>query len=242
MSRYSIRQYVAWLTLTPLLVITVSLESFFLHDHFVDLDRNLKERGMLIANQLASSSEYGVFSNNRPFLQKIAQDALKQPDVQGVLILDAAAGVLIEAGEFFGVSKNTAGTAGSEAGDDMHAQSARVGKITGTVNLQMPVYRSRGSVRIYRPISPAQVMLDEQDAGYQAAQIGTVVVEMSNARTAQLKSRMLWLTVGATVLFLIFPFGLIYLGSRKITVPIRQLSEAVQAMGGLGRALSHPRR
>jgi two-component system sensor histidine kinase BarA len=69
MKQRSIRQHVAWLTLTPLLIITVSLEAFFLQDHFFDLDRNLLERGQLIARQLASGSEYGVFANNLSFLK-----------------------------------------------------------------------------------------------------------------------------------------------------------------------------
>jgi len=236
MNQYSIRQYVAWLTLTPLLIITVSLELFFLQDNFSGLDRNLLERGQLIARQLASSSEYGVFANNQPFLQNIAQGVLQQPDVQGVVILDGASRVLIDAGEFFGVPKNVAGDEGAaipgaDISADRQSGTARVDKIKSTVDLQMPIYRSRESLRIYHPIHPAQVVLDELDGRNDAEQIGAVIVEMSRLHTEQHKSQMLWLTVGFTVLFLIFPFGLIYLGSRKITYPIRKLSDVVQRLG-----------
>lgn len=247
MSRFSIRQYVAWLTLTPLLVITVSLEAFFLHDRFVEMDMELLERGQLIVHQLASSSEYGVFSDNQFFLQDIAQGVLQQPDVQGVIILDADSGVLVDVGEFFGVPKNIEAGASAASGEvaaisgvgmyevDMHHErhihSQRIDKIKGTVSFQMPVYRSRESVRIYQPIHPAQVLIDELDSERKARQIGAVIVEMSTARTEQHKSKMLWLTVGSTMLFLIFPFGLIYLGSRRITIPIRKLSDIVRALG-----------
>lgn len=236
MIRYSIRQYVAWLTLMPLLIITVSLEAFFLQDNFADLDRNLLERGQLIARQLASSSEYGVFANNQPFLQNIAQGVLQQPDVQGVIILDGSSGVLIESGTFFGVPKNAASEEhaaipGVGIAGERQRQAARVARIKNTVSLQKPVYRSSGGLRIYHPIHPAQVVLDETDAGHDAKQTGAVIVEMSRARTEKHKSQMLWLTVGSTSLFLIFPFGLIYLGSRKITYPIRKLSDVVQRLG-----------
>ena len=64
MKQYSIRQQVAWLTFIPLLIMAVSMESFFLHDRFSDMDADMQEQGELIARHLAASSEYGVFSNN----------------------------------------------------------------------------------------------------------------------------------------------------------------------------------
>src|SRR5512133_1809518 len=108
MRQLSIRQHVAWLTLVPLLFMAASLELFFLHNYFTSLDDDLAERGRLIARQLASGSEYGVFSNNMAFLQNIAQGVLQQPDVQGAVILDAASAVLVETGEFSGAPGNTA--------------------------------------------------------------------------------------------------------------------------------------
>ena len=61
MKQFSIRQQVAWLTLIPLFIMAVSLEAFFLHGRFSDLDQNLLERGRSIARQFAVSGEYGVF-------------------------------------------------------------------------------------------------------------------------------------------------------------------------------------
>ena len=121
MKQRGIRQYVAWLTMTPLLLLAVSLESFFLHDHFTTMDDELAERGQLIARQLASSSEYGVFSNNLTFLQNIAQGVVQQPDVQGAVILDAASNVLIEAGV-----------------PPQNAATGRPDKLKELVNSQMP--------------------------------------------------------------------------------------------------------
>ena len=75
------------------------------------------------------------------------------------------------------------------------------------------------------------MVLDELDTSHQAKQIGAVIVAMSSARTEQHKSQTLWLTVGATVLFLMFPFSLIYFGSRNIISSISRLSDAMRALG-----------
>lgn len=222
MKRASIRQYVAWLTMTPLLVLTISMEWFFLKEHYADTEHELIERSELITRQLASASEYGVFANNQPFLQNLAEDVLRQPDMQGVIILNAASDILVEAGEFPDLPENS--MTGSNA-------AMRIGQITATVNLQQPVYRTGKSVVVYQPIMASQVSLDELEAMHAARQIGAVILEVSSAHKERHNLQTLRLTVGATLLFLIFPFGLIYLGSRKITQPIRRLSDAVQAIG-----------
>ena len=219
MKQYSIRQQVAWLTLTPLLVMAVSLESFFLHDRYKALDDGLAERGRLIAHQLAVGSEYGVFSNNLSFLQNLAQAVLQQPDVHGVIIQDDASVSLVEIGDFSGMQKN------SDAGA---VKSADVREL---VNLQMPVFRNPHGLLFYQPIVPVQVSLGELGSAAKPAQIGAVIIEMSNARTEELKSRLLWVTIGSTILFLIFPVSLIFLASRNIVSPIRKLSEAVRSLG-----------
>lgn len=238
MKQYTIRQYVAWLTLIPLLIMAASLETFFLHDRSSGLDHDLLERGKLIARQLASSSEYGVFSNNQTFLKNIAQGVLQQPDVRGVIILNAASENLIEAGEFSIAPGNTE-TDATQAASGLSGQSGlhgqikpmRAGKVKEMVNLLTPIRSSEESLWIYQPIISAQVPLDELEASPAAPQVGAVIVEMSRARTNKLKSQTLWLTIGATALFLMISFYLIYLAGRSITSPIRKLSDAVQMIG-----------
>lgn len=241
MRQYSIRQHVAWLTLAPLLLMAVSLESFFLHDRFSDMDRDLIERGQLIARQLASSSEYGVFSNNRTFLHNIAQGALQQQDVRGVVILNAAAESLYEAGKFSGASASASNHPASDAHPVMPGRTAQSGltppgKVAGLVNTHNPVRGNGESLWIYQPIIPAQLALEEPaiDAGDKIAarQAGAVILEMNRLPTVQLKSRMLWWTIGVSLLFLTLACCLVYFFSRSITSPISKLSDAVQEIGG----------
>ena len=92
---YNIRNYVAWLTLVPLLMMAVSMGFFFLHDRFSSLNQDILVRGNLLAHQLASSSEYGVYANNQFFLKTIAQGVLQQSDVSAVTIFNVNAEPLV---------------------------------------------------------------------------------------------------------------------------------------------------
>lgn len=209
MKRFGIRQQVAWLTLIPLLILAISMESFFLHSRFSDMDQELLARGKLIARQLASSSEYGVYSSNRPFLKNIANGVLQQTDVRGLVILNASSETLVSAGTF-----------------------SMPAKISGEVNLISPIGGNEESLWIYQPIIPPQIDLTEFGGGKSAVQqLGAVIVEMSKLRTEEYKTQMLRITVFGTTLFLAFSFYLVYLASRSITQPIRKLSEAVKSIG-----------
>jgi len=222
MKEFSIRHHVALLTFTPLLIMAISLESFFLHDRFTDLDHDLTERGQLIARQIAAGSEYGLFSNNRFYLQNIAQAAIHQPDMRRVIILDAEGEIIYEEEALSSAKANP-------------SASAEAGIAPALVNMQNPLLSNNKSLWIYQPIIPAQVGLDEQTLDSTAAanprQIGSVILELSREQVVQMKSQLFWGTVGASLLFLAFPCVLIFLFSRGITTPIGRLSDAVLRIG-----------
>ena len=234
MKQFSIRQQVAWLTLIPLFIMAVSLESFFLHDRFSDLDQNLLERGRSVARQFAVSGEYGVFSNNQVFLQNIANGVLHQPDVRGVVVLNSSSETLVEAGKFSRLPKNVFTEMSLAASDYLVGQTnlgqAAVGE---DANLLTPMRSNKESVWIYQPIIPEQITLDDLNSMKPVAtqKIGAVIVEMSKRRIEETKMRMLRVTVAVTSLLLGLFFYLVYLGSRSITYPIGKLSDAVQAIG-----------
>ena len=81
MKRYGIERQTLLVTLIPIVVMAVLLESFFIFTHFADLDRALLERSQLLSHQLASSSEYAVFSGNTVLLQQNVDAARSFPDV-----------------------------------------------------------------------------------------------------------------------------------------------------------------
>lgn len=206
---YSLGKNMAWLTLVPLLVLAVSLEAFFLNERSNLLDRELLMRGQLLARQLAASSEYGVFSNNKSFLIDAANSALHEADVTSVTIVNASDEVLVTT---------------SDVPVDTNA-------VLGLVSDKHPLLDDGSRLLLYQPILPTQIALDEPEAKLNNAKIGAVVIEMSWAQSQKLKSRLLLLTILVTATFLFLTLYLVYLASRRITHPIRALSQAVEAIG-----------
>ncbi|MBI3478828.1 MAG: response regulator [Nitrosomonadales bacterium] len=217
MMRYSIRQYVGWVTLIPLIVIAIGLELFFLYGYFSELDLHVVERAKLIASQLSSSSEYGVISDNQPFLQHISKDVLQQADVRGVMITNSISSIsrtLTELGYFSSSAKNALAAAKQHLPDSA-PRAVRYGD---------------ESLLVYQPIIPQTVALDELDTASAVKPVGMVILEINLARTEKLKADILRYTIAATAIFLSLASYLIYLASRRITYPIGKLSDAIQAM------------
>lgn len=68
MRRFGIERQAQLIALIPILVIAALLESYFIYARFADFDHALLERSKLLARQLASSSEYAVFSGDAMLL------------------------------------------------------------------------------------------------------------------------------------------------------------------------------
>lgn len=235
--QHSIQRQMALLTLIPLLILTLCLEFILLQGRFSDLDQSLLERGKLIARQTATSSEYGVFSNNQGFLKTLASGVLREPDVQGLLILNAASEVLLNAGEI------TMQEPGNDVGVNrpgLSADQTQPIRSVKDVGLLTPIKVDSKNVWIYQPILPTQVAIDDLDFSSSAQQMGAVVIKMSKGDTEKLKHEMLLVTLLGTTLFLLVALYLVHMASRSITIPTRQLSDAVQqiAQGDLSTRIS----
>ena len=210
--KYGIRTHVLWFTLLPMLLMVMVLEGFFLHDRYTALDHDLINKGQLIARQLAASSEYGVFSGNKVFLSGVADSALQQPDVNGVMLLDAAQAVLVAAGNF----------------SNSHSKPVEAGKL---VNREVAVFDNGKTVLLYQPVLSSQIELNELDSQPDVQQLGAVILEMSWKQTQMLKLRLLWLSLLATGAFLLLALILMRIAIHRIVEPIRELSDAIHMIG-----------
>lgn len=227
MRHFSIRQYVACLTLLPLLAMAAILESFFLYSRFAEMDHGMQERGELIVHQLASSSEYGVFSNNLEFLQNIADAALQQEDVRGVVIFDADFRVLVRAGHFSDAFAKEVVERDGAADPLVFSPFAGIGEPL----VLHPAAGDTLDLWLYHAIVPEQIVLGDAGSAARLKPTGSVVVEISRTRHEGQKTRMFWITLLVTPLILALASYLVHIASRRITRPIRRLSEAVQAIG-----------
>lgn len=219
MKKYSIRTHVALLTLLPLLVMVIAMETFFLHERFVDMERDLLTRGQLIARQLAAGSEYGVFSNNSTFLKNLAENSLLLPDVRSVTVINASSKIMIASGEIPTALENNG---------DFPSHATKLLELVGP---DIPSFNNAKSLLLYQPITFTQLVLDDSNTQAGMRQAGAVVVEMSWELTNKLKLRMLWLSIGVTAVFLLLTLVLVHLASRRIVQPIMDLSAAVRLIG-----------
>lgn len=97
-NEWGIKTRVLFLTLVPTIIISLLLSAYFTSTRIQDLEEALRNRGYAIALQLAPASEYGVFSGNANTLQRLANDALSEPEIRSVAIFNKDGRLLAHAG------------------------------------------------------------------------------------------------------------------------------------------------
>ena len=210
MTQWGIRARVLLVGVLPALLLSALLGTYFISFHVLKLESMLQERGQAIASQVAAASDYGVFSGNREALQAAANAGLKgPPDVRGVLILGASGVVLAASGEL---------------------AAHPVG--------QRALLEENGALRFRAPIRSAPVSLEDYlDDGIKPATAGaedqgTVVVELSRDLLAQAQAEYLIDSVLLTLAVVGVAVILAYRMSDTVSRPIREVADAVQAIGG----------
>src|SRR5512143_410129 len=144
MKRHGIERQTLTVAVIPILVLALLLEGYFTYTRFVDMDRALYERAKLIVRQLASSSEYPVFSGNQGLLQQQVDIAFSQQDVNSVIVLDAD-------------SKYLAGAGSRPKVDEREQLENLASRTHGLTAFQ----ENGNALWFYQPIATTQVKLDD---------------------------------------------------------------------------------
>lgn len=93
-----IRARMALAAMLPVTLVTLVLSGVFLSGRYDDLDEAHQQWTRTLARQLASASEYGLFSANLENLQALTAGALRESGVRMALVLDARGQVLAASG------------------------------------------------------------------------------------------------------------------------------------------------
>lgn len=88
LEEWGIKNRVLIVALLPTIIIALLLGVYFTSTRLTDLEQSLKDHGTAISIQLASSSEYGVFANNKSLLNKIIENSAEDKDVRAITIYD----------------------------------------------------------------------------------------------------------------------------------------------------------
>ncbi|TNC98143.1 MAG: vsrB [Gallionellaceae bacterium] len=206
MRKQGIENQALMVALIPVLIFALLLESYFIYTRIGEMDRALFDRAKLIVRQLASSSEYAVFSGNLSLLQQQVDVALSQPDVNAVVVLDASGNYL----------------AGSGSSKDYNA-----------ILKQVEAVEDLRILSVRQPIIATQIQLDDA-LGIERAMskpLGSVILVMSKGRLKSEKFEMLMLNILLTILVMGLAVLVALRVSRRITRPIMGIRTAVNQIG-----------
>lgn len=218
MKQHGIERQTLAVAIIPILVLALLLESFFTFTRFADLDRALFERGKLILRQLASSSEYPVFSGNQGLLQQQVDIAFSQQDVNSIIVLDAD-------------MKYLAGAGGARSSFKREAFEHKLAQASDFDTLQ----ENRKALWLYQPIVATQIELDELSGGNAlkggSKPLGNVIVEIGKDRVNQQKLEMLGFNLVLLLAVLLSTILIAMRMARRITQPVLEMKNAIRRIG-----------
>ncbi len=200
--------------LLPVTLLAVLLAGVFLVARVGDISEAHSQRARSLARQLASASEYGLFSANLAHLQTSASSALREPDVRSVAILDERGNRLV-----------SAGTPGYTTPPTLSGQETD-GFDPGT-----------GMDLLSQPITASQVKLDDlfdarlSGAGTTPQPLGYVLIEFSRETLMRREREMLLVGMAFTVGGLLFGGFLAMRLGRGVLRPIVRVSRMIEHIG-----------
>ncbi len=219
MKNLGIKSRVIFLGTIPALLFAMILAGYAILNVFGVLNQSLRDRGRIIAAQLAPAAEYGVISGNTQILQRLAQQALSsEQELRTVLIVDSHDRVLA--------------LSGRELSQELMAKlkkgSIQELKLDHGMIFTSPIYRSLVEIDDFSS-------LYENDKAFRSEnsqlEIGQVYVDLSNQALHNLKQDLI------TKMLMISLFGLSlsaliawWIG-RNITKPIQEIAYAVNKVG-----------
>ena len=211
----NIRDRMLLAALLPVTLVALLLSSVFLAGRYFDLTEAYQQRARSLARQLASASEYGLFSANIESLQVLASSAVREADVVSVLILDARGRDLARADWSGFIALPALGQA----------------EVTW-------IDPASGHEVVAEPVLPATVAVDElfdageaRTSGLQAPALGHVVVEISRASVVSRTRNMLVLGLVVTLVGLVFGSVLALRIGRGVIRPILRVSAVIDRIG-----------
>tara|TARA_B110001454_G_scaffold18246_1_gene16694 strand:+ start:37828 stop:40656 length:2829 start_codon:yes stop_codon:yes gene_type:complete len=213
MKNWKLQHRILALVVLPGLIVSIFLGGLFINQRMNDLDNLLQERGLAIAKQAASTSEYGVISGNIETLQNLANNLLEERDLRAVRIINKDGQVLANAGP-----KMDSSPIGNTQLKDQHLQ------LINTIS----------SIRIKAPIFSQNIDLSSSLAFQQAKispntgrLLGWVEIELSTANTKIAQYQHLATSIGTVLITLILCLILAIRMSRSISHPIQVMVDSV---------------
>lgn len=219
LEEWGIKNRVLIVALLPTMIIAILLGVYFTSTRITDLEQTLKDHGTALSIQLASSSEYGVFVNNKKLLRKILENAAEDQDVLGITIYDKSGMELGRIGPRIEIKYN--------ANKDKSPMTIVNNERKNSLIFITPIMLRDVIIEDF-PENINSPHRDVTQSSINQKVIGWVNLELGKANTA-LKQYQALFTSGCILLFGLIVSGLLAkrLG-RDVTFPIIKLTSAVE--------------
>lgn len=209
-----INSRVLLLAIAPATIIALLLTAYSSANSLRELDEGMKERGRIIAIQLAAASEYGTIAGNTPILQNLVQQTMtQQDDILSVTVTDNRGHVLAVSGKPV-LPENVSSHGASETPKEWQNADSLL--------FSAPVMRSLVEIDDFASPAPSQGNPDRI--------IGQVYVAIGTTELLQMKNRL----IGHTLLIALA--GLMISGfigwrlGQSIVHPVRRLAKAAERL------------
>lgn len=216
MKNWGLQSRILLITLLPLIAISCVLGGYFIKVRLDDLDTLVEQRGLATIRQLAPACEYGLVSNNKEVLQKVANSTLNELDVRSAKIYNRFQREVVH------------------SGPDMNVIDERE-----ELPNEIQILHFENSIRLITPIFAQNLAsyenLDTSAIGFNqdelfSEKIGWAELELSLTNT-ELKKYQALLTSCFFLFSGILVCTIITIRfSREITTPLIKLTQAVESI------------
>lgn len=214
MKPLGIRARVLAAAILPVTVVAILLAAVFMVAVVNDLDEAHRQRALALARQIASTSEFALFTGNEAALRAVVTAAQRQQDVSSAAVLDRA-GVLIVSTQPSAVDR-TLLPSGAEETRELGDKMRRI------------VIQTIAASEL-----PVESLFDQAAGGRTAERIvlGYVVLEVSRAALLEAEAALVIAGTLVTLLGLLFGCVLAVRLSRGVTAPVLRVIDTVEGYG-----------
>lgn len=192
------------LVITPILLVSLLLGTYFIITRIQDVNSSLLQKGNLISHNLAPSVEFGLFSHNVQLLRSLSEPLLSDKDVLSISILDQSRNPVVF----------VASPAYTHDGDSVNDVDTSV--------FESAVYSTR--------IAPVDSVLSENIDNHHLSEpelMGWVIVKLSHLSYNERQNEIIVNGLILIILGVVISGVIAYRLGRKIANPIRELTDTV---------------
>lgn len=217
----SIQSRIVAIAMLPALVLALGLGAYMIVQHQGDLEKDLRQRGHLMARQLAAASVYGVFSGNTIALQGAVDSVGAEAAVTSVVVTDRYGRALASKGQ-------TVALPSAFLADVRLGRGAREIETASEWIFLEPV---RSPTLLVDDIGDAYTPAVAASEIEERRHAGTVVIALTTAAIVAEK-RQFALAVGSMLAAVLI--GAVFFARRmsdRVSRPIVEVAEAVERIG-----------